>query len=117
VRAARAAGFAALSAGAIGLTGVVLGAVFRGVAGRHAVVVSAGVAIVVQVAAFAVADRLRGWNVVAGWALGMVLRFLAVGVYGLAVVRALGLAPTAALLSLAIFLFVSTLIEPWFLRA
>lgn len=109
--------FAALSGGAIGLVAVVLAVAFRGPAGRHAVVVSAGVAVVVQVAAFAIADRLRGWNVVAGWALGMVLRFLAMGVYGIAVVRALGLAPTAALLSLAIFLFVSILIEPWFLRA
>jgi hypothetical protein len=111
------AGFAAVSAAVIGAAALGLGAVFDDGAGHRAVAVSAGVAFAVQVAAFAVVHRLRGRNVMAAWGLGMALRFIVLGVYGLAVVRALGLAPTAALLSLGTFFFVSILVEPWFFRA
>jgi hypothetical protein len=37
--------------------------------------------------------------------------------YGLVGVRALSLPPEAALVSMAVFFFLSTLIEPWFLRS
>lgn len=116
-RTMRVAGFAAVSAVMIGAAALGLGAVFPDGAGRRAVAVSAGVALAVQVIAYAVVHRLQGRNVMAAWGLGMLLRFTALGVYALAAVRAWGLAPTAALLSLGTFFFISILTEPWLIRA
>jgi hypothetical protein len=111
------AGFAAVSAAVIGAAALGLGAVFDDGAGHRAVAVSAGVAFAVQVVAFAIVRRWHSKNVMAAWGLGMLLRFTALGVYALAAVRAWGLAPTAALISLGTFFFVSILVEPWLFRA
>jgi hypothetical protein len=54
-------------------------------------------------------------NVMAGWGIGVALRFVALAIFALAVVPRLGL-PVVILLGLATFLFVSTLIEPLFLK-
>jgi hypothetical protein len=48
--------------------------------------------------------------------MGMGLRFLTLAVYALLVVKALGLAQAPALLSLAGFFFVTTLVEPLLLK-
>jgi hypothetical protein len=51
-----------------------------------------------------------------GWGAGTLIRFLTLGVYALVVVLAhLPVAP--ALLSLALFYFISSVIEPLFLRS
>jgi hypothetical protein len=55
-------------------------------------------------------------NVIAGWGAGMIIRVAALTVYALLVVKSLGLPMGPALLSLATFLFVTTLIEPVFLK-
>ena len=55
-------------------------------------------------------------NVIAGWGLGMMLRLIALVAFGLFGVRAFGLSLEPALLSMAGFFFVSTLIEPVFLK-
>jgi hypothetical protein len=78
--------------------------------------VSAVVALAAQLAAFVVARHAAGDNVIAGWGLGVGLRFIVLGVYAFVVVGALGLPESAALLSLVTFLFVSTLVEPPFLK-
>lgn len=109
--------FAVVSGVVIGLAALVLGLVFGGDAGQRAIIVSAAIAWVVQMMAFVIALRLRGWNVIAAWTLGMLLRLGALMVYGLVGVRALSLAPDAALVSMAVFFFLSTLTEPWFLRS
>jgi hypothetical protein len=44
------------------------------------------------------------------------VRFLTLFIYALLAVKVLGLAPVPALLSLAVFFFLSTLLEPLFLR-
>lgn len=82
----------------------------------RAVWVSAGVALVVQLGAFTLARAAQPANVVAGWGAGMLLRMLALAIYGLLVVRALGLEMQPALLSLAGFFFITTVIEPVFLK-
>jgi hypothetical protein len=89
--------------------------VFRGPDERYALWLGAGIAVVVQLAAFTVARAMRHRNVIAGWGLGVVLRFVALAVFALVVAPALGLPLTAALLGLAVFLFLSTLVEPLFL--
>ena len=55
-------------------------------------------------------------NVIAGWGLGVVLRFATVGAWALLGIKALGIPSGPALLSLAGFYFVSTLVEPLFLN-
>ena len=100
---------------AIGLAAGVFVALYPGPAERQAVVVSALVALVVQPVAFAFARLLAGrGSAIAGWALGAVLCFVALVVYGF-LSRALGLPTSAAMVSLATFFFLTELIEPPFL--
>jgi hypothetical protein len=83
---------------------------------RRSILMSAVLAFVVQIAAFgaiAVASRA---NVMTAWGVGVLVRFLVLAGYALLVVQAVGLAPAAALISLAIFFFLCTLVEPLVLR-
>jgi hypothetical protein len=89
---------------------------FRGPGDAAAIRLSAIVAIVVQLVAFAVTMAIAQRHLIAGWGVGSLLRFLTLVVYALLTVKVLGLPPVAALVSLATFLFLSTLIEPLFLR-
>ena len=110
------ASYAVVSALAIALFGWVLRYAFPTAADAHAIVVSAVVAYVVQLVSFAIA---RGWaatNVIAGWGLGMLIRFFVLAIYTLIAVNVLGLALTPALVSLAAFFFVSTLAAPVLLK-
>jgi hypothetical protein len=102
----------ALVAGAYWL----LGLIYAAPAERRALAVSAAVAYVVQLFAFAVVRMMATTNVVAGWGLGILLRLVTLVVYALVIVKAFGLVPGAALFSLALFLFLSTLIEPPLLK-
>lgn len=81
-----------------------------------AIALSAGVAAIVQIAAFTVTRSMMPRNVMAGWGAGALVRFLTLMVYGLLAVKVLGLAPVPALISIAVFFFLSTLLEPLFLR-
>ncbi|HYW33151.1 MAG TPA: hypothetical protein VE869_16740 [Gemmatimonas sp.] len=82
-----------------------------------AVRASAWLAVGVQVVTFAIARLVARQNVMAGWGLGVLLRFATVAMWTFLGVKALGLAVGPALLSLVIFFFVSTLLEPLFLNA
>ena len=97
---------------AIGLAAGVFVAIYPGTGERQAVLVSALVALVVQMIAFTFARLLAGkGNAIAGWGMGAMLCFATLIIYGF-VSRALGLPSNAALLSLATFLFLTELIEP-----
>ena len=77
-----------------------------------AVWVSAGIALVIQVVAFAIARLLAATgNGIAGWGLGAVICLTVLLIYGF-VSRALGLPSNVAMLSLATFFFLTELIEP-----
>ena len=89
---------------------------WKDVPSRHAVVVSAWVAFVVQIFTFSICRLVARENVIAGWGIGSLLRFATVAVWGFLGIKALGLVPTPALLSLVTFFFVSTVIEPLFLN-
>jgi hypothetical protein len=87
-----------------------------------AVLVAAGIGLVVQALAavllflnggFGGADPSR---FVIGWASGALLRMMAVVVTGLWLTRTQAVAEAPALLSMVLFLFVLTLIEPLFLK-
>ena len=110
------AAFAATCLAIVGGAGALLASVYQSDAERHAIWVSAGVAIAVQLFGFAIVRLTLRSNVIAGWGLGALLRMAALGVYGLVLVKALGLASGAALISLATFFFLTTLIEPLLLK-
>lgn len=84
---------------------------------RHAMVVSAVLAFVVQLVSFAIARAWAATNVIAGWGLGMLIRFIVLAIYAFLGARVLGLPIAAALVSLAAFFFVSTLLEPVLLKS
>jgi hypothetical protein len=109
--------FALVSAAIIALAGWLLGFAFRSVADARAIWTSAAAAFAVQLFAFAIARVVAATNLMAGWGLGMLLRFVALAVYALVVIRLAGLPPTAALVSLAAFFFLSTLVEPVLLKS
>jgi hypothetical protein len=91
--------------------------VWTGAEAERAIRASAWLAVGVQVATFAIARLVARQNIMAGWGLGVMLRFAALAMWAFLGVKALGLAGSPALLSLVIFFFVSTLIEPLFLNA
>lgn len=90
--------------------------VWTDAASQHAVFASAWLAFVVQILTFAICKLVAQQNLMAGWGIGVLLRFATVGMWAFLGIKALGLASTPALLSLVTFLFVSTLIEPFFLN-
>lgn len=108
--------FAAASLVLIVVAGWLLTLAFHTAGDRHAIVVSAIVAYVVQLVSFTIARAWSASNVVAGWGMGMLIRFLVLAIYALLSARVLGLPVAAALVSLAAFFFVSTLIEPVLLK-
>ena len=91
--------------------------VWTGAEAERAIHASAWLAVGVQVVTFAIARLVARQNVVAGWGLGVLLRFAAVAMWAFLGIKALGIPAGPALLSLVIFYFVSTLVEPLFLNA
>jgi hypothetical protein len=108
--------YAVAAVASIVAAGWLLALGFTGPGDAAAIRLSAIVAIVVQLVAFAVTKAIAQRHLIAGWGAGSLLRFLTLGVFALLAVKVLGLPPVAALVSLATFLFLSTLIEPLFLR-
>ena len=109
--------FSAASLTVIALGAWVMTMFFRSPGDARAVWTSAVIAFAVQVIAFAIVKLSAKTNVMAGWGVGAILRFVVLAVYALIVVKALGLPSAAALVSLALFFFVSTLIEPLLLKS
>jgi hypothetical protein len=108
-----------LFAAAVGVTvlvsGLLLTIPFSSGDERRAIAVSAGVAMVVQLFAFIIVRLASERSFLAGWLTGAALRFAALIVYAFVAVKVLAMPAPAALISLAAFLFISTLIEPKFL--
>ena len=113
----RAFGFAGACAAAIGTAWAIGMALVSDPVVRRALGIAAVLALVVQLVAFAIARTFaRKQNVMAGWGIGIALRFAVLLLFGLIGVPRLGIPLGPSLLSLAIFLFVTTLIEPLFLK-
>jgi hypothetical protein len=109
--------FALACAATIGALWGILVLLFTEAAVRRALGITATIAFFVQVVAFLVARMMaQRKNVMAGWGIGVVLRFVVLAVFALVVVPRLGLPLASSLLGLAMFLFVTTLIEPLFLK-
>ena len=109
--------FAGFSLAVIALAGWAMTLVWSSPLETRAIWTSAAVAFSVQVIAFAIVKLSAKTNVMAGWGVGAILRFLVLGVYALVFVETLGLPSTVALVSLVAFFFLSTLIEPLLLKS
>ena len=103
--------FALAALVAIALAGAVLALVFRGPGSTRAIVISAALAWGVQLFTFAVVRLAGRSKVMAAWGLGVVMRLALLLLYAFVGIPALRLPAAPALLSLATFLFLSTLIE------
>lgn len=108
--------YAATTIGMIALVAWLLGLMFGGAGSWAAIRVSAVVAAVVQIGAFTATRLMAPRNVMAAWGAGSLVRLLTLIVYALLATKVLGLAASPALISLAAFFFLSTLLEPVFLR-
>lgn len=110
--------FSAACAAVIGTAWAIAILLFPEAPVRRGLGISAIVAFVVQVVAFQVARVMaRRKNVMAGWGIGVAMRFAALFLYALVAVPRLGVPLGASLMGFAVFLFVSTLVEPLFLRS
>jgi hypothetical protein len=108
--------YSVVTLGVIGLSAWALALAFSRAGSSEAIGLSALVAIVVQVGAFSATRLMAPRNVVAAWGAGSLVRHQTLVVYALLVVKVLGLPAAPALLSLTLFFFLSTLLEPLFLR-
>ena len=104
--------FAAIAAALTASTAAIMTIVWSTPAEERAIWLSAAIAFVVQMLAFSIAMVLRRDQGLVGWGLGAIMRLVTLSVYALVFVKALGLPATAALVSLATFFFLSTLVEP-----
>ena len=98
---------------------IVVGAIawaFVDVAGRNTVLASAAAVVAVQMSAFLITRFFQKQNVLLGWGLGSVLRMVALVLYAVVVARLWRAPVTPALLSFVAMLFVTTVLEPVFLR-
>jgi hypothetical protein len=99
------------------LCAAILLLLYEGGAERRAVMISALIAIATQGLAYAIARGMAAKNVIAGWGMGSLLRLVVLVLVALLLVPRFGLPSAAATVSLALFLFVTTLVEPLFLKS
>jgi hypothetical protein len=109
--------FAAITLALIGCVAWIMTLLYQSPDASRAVWTSAAVAFAVQVLAFTIVKLSAKTNVIAGWGVGAIVRFVVLAVYALVFVKLLRLPSGAALVSLAAFFFLSTLIEPLLLKS
>jgi hypothetical protein len=95
----------------IAVTYLALSFWFSSPADRHALLVSAILAAIVQTAAFSLLHMAGRTNALIAWGLGSVFRGTVLILYGFFLAKMIHLPLTPALLSFAVFLFVSMLLE------
>lgn len=116
----------ALTTGSIAVLGaMLLAASFPEPAADRAIWLSAALTLPLQLGTFAIARRYAvtgamhpgrgGGGIMTGWGIGALLRVGVLAAYGLAGPRLLGLPLAPALISFALFVFLSTVLEPLFL--
>src|SRR5258708_5698993 len=107
-------GFAGATIALIAVSAWAMTLGFKGPGDSVAIRISAVVAAALQIGAFPVIRGLVARNVMIGWAVGSLLRFLTLVLFAV-VGTLLRLPLPAALLSLLVFYFLSMMIEPLFL--
>jgi hypothetical protein len=110
-------GFALASLILIALAAFGLSLVFKGQGDLLAIWLSAVIAWTTQLAAFPAIRRMVATNLMVGWALGSIVRMGTLMIYALLGIMVFKLSMTPALVGLALFYFLSMVIEPLFLRS
>ena len=109
--------YAMATVGVVLLVGVLFSLVFRGPGDALAIWISAAVSVAVQLVAFPL-GRLAGVNnVMARMGTGAILRLLTIVVYALLVAKVFMLPLPAALVSMAAYFFLTTLLEPVLIKS
>ncbi len=108
--------FALIGLGLTLATGLLVARFYTGLDERRAILISACIALPLQIGTFAVVRAVPRDHVMAAWAGGALVRFVALFVYGFVLAKALGLPSAPALVSFAGFLFALTLVEPLLLK-
>lgn len=108
---------ALLIVGVAAVGGGLLSLAFRGPGDAPAVWVSAGVAVVLQIVAFAVSRAVSFAGLTARLGAGALVRLLGLMAYALVVALAFRFPPVTALITLAALLFASSLLEPILIRS
>jgi hypothetical protein len=111
------AGFAVMTVALTTAAALILAGFFDAPIDRAAIRASAFAAIVIQLTAFRATRLLMPRNILAGIAVGAGLRFMGLLGFALLAQTVLRLPLSTALLSLVVFYFPSTLMEPLFLRS
>jgi hypothetical protein len=109
--------YAMATIGVVLVVGALLSLAFRGPGDTGAIWLSAGIAVAVQLAAFSLGRLAGANNLMARMGTGALLRLLTVVVYAILAAKVIALPLVAALVSLAAFLFLSTLIEPLLIKS
>lgn len=104
--------YAIATIGVVLIVGGLLSLAFRGPGDVGAIWLSAGIAVAIQLAAFPLGRLAGANNLMARMGTGALLRLLTVVVYAILAAKVIAVPLVAALISLAAFLFLSTLIEP-----
>ena len=105
----------ALCAGLIALLALLTAAFTAGIT-QQTIWASASLAFVVQMIAFILARLVAPEQLMVGWGMGAVLRMMSVVLYGVVVAKVWRAPIAPALLSFVGFLFVTTVVEPVFLK-
>jgi hypothetical protein len=109
--------YAAIVLGIVVVVGGLLALIFRGPGDIGAIALSGAIALAVQLAAFALGRLAGPNNVMARMGTGAILRLFTLVVYAILAAKVLMLPLVAALVSLAAFYFLTTLIEPLLIRS
>ncbi len=95
----------------IAITGYLMSLGYKSPADKHALLVSAALAAIVQISAFGLVHMAGRNNALAAWGLGTIFRGTVLAFYGFFLIKMLQLPHSAALVSFAVFLFASMLLE------
>lgn len=110
--------YAAVVVGIVLVAGALLALVYRGPDDRTAIGLSAVIAVIVQLGAGAVSgSRAIRTNVMARMGAGALIRLVALVAYGLIVAKATSLPLAPALISLFVFFFLTSLVEPLLIKS
>ena len=110
------ASFLAVTVAVLSLVVIVLTLVIHDDLAARSLWISAAAVVVVQAITFSLMRLMQPVNVMAGYALGFMVRIISLLLFGFFGVPGFGLSLQPALLGMAGFFFISTLIEPFFLK-
>lgn len=99
------------------VVGGVIAAILHGPGDRQAIAISMALGVAVQLAAFTLGQKAGRVNLMARLGTGALLRLFTLVIYAVLVTQVFKLPAVAALVSLVVFFFLSTLLEPLLIKS